>query len=698
MAGVLIAVGYFLLFQCCGLCVAFSVLKRENFVVSVIFGSVCGLVMLQWFPAVFSFFFGFSVPAHVCAAVMSVAAASVAAYFGKNRWSQLEMKGDLLRDHPIIPVLVITFVFFCFLVVHGFSRQSGAVYSSQATYGDMSMHLGFITSIAEQGMFPPEYSILPGTKLNYPFLSDSVSSSLLLLGAPLWLSYVLPMFVAGLLVLCGVYLLCYRTLHSKGKAAAAWVLFIFNGGFGFVYFLGDRESFARIFTAYYETPTNLYGENVRWVNVLVDMMLPQRATLFGWAVLFPALYLLYRAVFEKQRQNFILAGVLLGTLPMIHTHSFLFAGLLCMGWLFADQIRQLSEKRKQQAAFAGKIMFFTGVILLNTLQVPFQELEQRSGAKILLYIGLGLILFFALLAAVFLLRKCLQGGFSSLLHAWGILLIVVLVLALPQLFYWTFGNADSLLRGHFNWGNLTDNYLLFYIKNIGLSAVILPFALCLGKRRMLMRCIIPAGFVWLIAEFIQFQPNAYDNNKLLYPAFLLLCIAVADYGMDLLGKLHCKAVRALLLTGVAVLACASAVLTMGREAVASYQLFSENAVTFAQYVQENTRPQDVFLTDYRHNNEIAALTGRNVVCGSSSFLYYHGQNYSAQEAAVRQIYENPEQSMQLLQKYQVDYIVISNYERNSFEVSENAFAQLFECVYNREDIALYRIDEITGEG
>ena len=66
------------------------------------------------------------------------------------------------------------------------------MYSSQATYGDMSMHLSFITSLARQGDFPPDYSLLPGHPLCYPFLGDSVSASLLLCGAPLTFSYACP--------------------------------------------------------------------------------------------------------------------------------------------------------------------------------------------------------------------------------------------------------------------------------------------------------------------------------------------------------------------------------------------------------------------------------------------------------------------------------------------------------------------------
>lgn len=157
---------------------------------------------------------------------------------------------------------------------------------------------------------------MPGTRLSYPFLGDSVSASLYLVGAPLNLAYALPMWFAMGQVIFGFLLFAARLLGSWNKGLLAWTLFFFNGGLGFVYFLGGGwENFTRIFTEFYQTPTNLAAENIRWVNVVVDMMLPQRALLFGWGVLFPLLYLLYRAVFEGQKRYFWWGGVLAGLLP-----------------------------------------------------------------------------------------------------------------------------------------------------------------------------------------------------------------------------------------------------------------------------------------------------------------------------------------------------------------------------------------------
>ena len=80
--------------------------------------------------------------------------------------------------------MAVTFCYFAYcLMTHTIpAADNGSFHTGQSTYGDMNMHLGFITSIANQKRFPPEYSIYPGVRLAYPFLCDSISSSLYIWG------------------------------------------------------------------------------------------------------------------------------------------------------------------------------------------------------------------------------------------------------------------------------------------------------------------------------------------------------------------------------------------------------------------------------------------------------------------------------------------------------------------------------------
>ena len=101
----------------------------------------------------------------------------------------------------------------------------------------------------------------------------------------------------------------------------------------------------------------------------------------------------------------------------------------------------------------------------------------------------------------------------------------------------------------------------------------------------------------------------------------------------------------------------------------------------------------VVLTDTRHNNEIAALAGRNVVCGSPSYLYYHGLPYDRAQRDVGQMYAAPQESQALLAQYQVRYILVSDFERGSYPVNQAALDALYPRVYDDGSRVLYQVTE-----
>lgn len=689
LPGALLALAYFGVFQLCGLCLARLALPRESAGVRLLLGSVWGSLCLQWFPVLFAFPLGFAPAAHLGALALALLCAGAALWKGRGRPGVRQALSAFGRRKFLWVVLGV-WGFFCFLVWHSFRWQGGAVYSSQATYGDMSMHLSFLTSLANQGDFPPDYSLLPGARLSYPFLSDSISASLYLLGAPLWLAYQLPMWVAGAQVLFGIYAFFARMAPEKGRAALAWMFFVCNGGFGFLYFLGGGwENFTRIFTAFYETPTNLIGENIRWVNVLVDMMLPQRATLFGWAVLFPALYLLHRAVFGREPRCFLLVGLMAGAMPMVHTHSFLALGVICGGWLLTFLLRRLSWEK--WAAWLGKFLLLAG---LGALSVGKELFRGREDSPLFLWAACGGLLLF-LTAVGFLIGEVLRRQRAwRVLLPWGALLAAALVPALPQLFYWTFqqAGAGGFLQGHLGWVIGQDGYLPFYLKNVGLVAVLAIGGLLAAKGREF-SLYVPGLLLWLLAELVVFQPNEYDNNKLLYPAFAFLCCAASQCAGRLLQWVRGRRLRAGAAAGMLAVTSLSAALTMGREAVASYELFGSGALALSQWVEENTEPQAVFLTDTRHNNEVASLAGRNVVCGSPSYLFYHGLPYDKSQRAVQIIYEHPADAQPLLEGFGVDYILVSDFERSSYPVDEAALDSLYPRVYDDGSRVVYQVTD-----
>ena len=702
LSGCLAAAGYFCFFQLCGVALSGALLSREGLGVRLLLGSVAGSVMLQWLPALGAFVWGFTLPAHLAALALAAVLAGGAVWLARRRGGGalpgLKEASGLLGYPSLLAVLGL-WLFFCFLVVHSFRWADGRVYSSQATFGDMAMHLSFITSLARQGAFPPNYSLLPGARLSYPFLSDSISASLYLLGGSLRLSYCLPMFWAGAQVMLGGWLFLRELLGRRLRSLIAWALFFFNGGLGLFYILGDGPGgFSRIFTAFYQTPTNLTEKNIRWVNVVVDMLLPQRATLFGWAVLLPALYLLARAVFGGERRLFPVIGVLAGALPMIHTHSFLALALVCGAWLSVRlwEANGLSGK----AALLGKGLVVAGLVIMPALQAVLQARGRTDGPGLLVFACAAVALWvvqLATLGAGALVRDRQAG--LRLLGDWGLLLGLTCLLALPQLLTWTFQQVSggSMLRGHFGWVIGEDNYLWFYLKNLGLTAPLAVFGLLAAKKEAFARY-CPALAIWFVAEFVEFQPNDYDNNKLLYVGFLFLCCAGAEGLCHILELVKNRRARAGAAAAAVGALAVPAALTMGREAVASYELFGQGALSLCQYIEEELAPEAVVLTDQRHNNEVASLSGRNVVCGSPSYLFYHGLPYQASQEAAKEMYENPAGSLELFARYGVDYILVSDFEQSSFAVDREALDQLFPRVYDDGVRVLYQAARLGEEG
>ncbi|MGL4985905.1 MAG: hypothetical protein ACRC5H_02055 [Treponemataceae bacterium] len=688
-------------------------LAQEKLSFQILIGSVLGSFALHWLPALFAFFFGFTERANMYALFIWIIFAIFCIIFprlykdlDKKKLSAASLEGFQLKNYAILLVAIPLFCYFFYvLYTHTFPQGSkGELLTGQATYGDMNMHLAMITSIAKQGFSPPEYSIFAGEKLSYPFLCNSISSSLYLFGASLRFAYIFPMLIAFLQCFFGIYFLAkmWVTRNENAKIAIpiiACVLFFFNGGFGFFYFLdniiANPENFFQIFSGFYKTPTNLIDKNVRFVNTIVDMMLPQRATLFGWAMLFPLLCLLYKAIFQKGKsiKPFFLVALLISGMPLIHTHSFVVASIFCacccLYWLI-----NYNDYKKPIATALMKIM----PVLLVSFFIVMEIISfNKKNIPPHFFIALGLLLptFFLIVGIYNLIKVFQKGGAKDFFQSWGLIIGFILIFALPQLLFWTFEQSTTgeFLKGRFNWANEKDSYLWFYLKNLGLVGLLfIPAVLKLQTNTLF--AIFPAVVLWILAEFIQFQPNPYDNNKLIYPAFLIFCIVIARFIVELYQKINPSFLKFVSTVIVLFLFTFSAILTMQREAISKYTLYSKGQVALAQFIEDTTPINAVIMTNNRHNNEIASFTGRSIFCGADAFLFFHGVQYQNAKNAQREFYENIQSHENFLAQNTIHYVVISDHERNTFKnIDEQAFKDRYTLVYkdSTENIQVYRL-------
>ena len=626
------AILYLLLFIVCGCALARLCLCRAGVFASAMavagLGCAFGTALLAMLPAALALLLGFRLPAALLAGALALLFTAGALWAGRSRTWRVQAcprRELLLFWLCVLPFSALTA---WLLYTHILCPIDGALWTGQSGYGDLPMHLAFIKSIAVQGTFPPGYPLLAGqTGFGYPFLCESVSSVFLLFGTSLRAAYLLPEFPAFFAVYSLFWLLARRALGSGGKASLAFWLFFCGSGFGFLYFCGSREDFLSIFHGYYTTPTNYVQKNIRWVNPLADLLLPQRATLFGWALLLGCLYLLWLFAFEGRTRLWPAMGLLAGSLPLVHTHSFLALVMLCAVWFCTA----LFSARSSRAAL-------------------------WQAAK-----------------------------------PWLLLAVLAGALALPQLFGVIFrqtSTGQNFLRLHWNWANEGDGYFWFYCKNIGLVYLLLLPAFLHAKAAV--RRFYTGGLLILaVSECVLFQPNPYDNNKLLFVWHMLGCILTAGFLADLLSALRCRPLRIAAGALAVWLGTFGSVLTLGREAISRYQLFSPECVAAAAYIDENASPEALFCTGTQHLNPVASLAGRKILCGSSLYVYYHGMHYAEQENAVRMLYEQPSES--LLAEWGVDYVVFSDWERSSYAAQESFYQARYPVWYQNSRYVIYRI-------
>ena len=252
-----------------------------------------------------------------------------------------------------------------------------------------------------------------------------------------------------------------------------------------------------------------------------------------------------------------------------------------------------------------------------------------------------------------------------------------------------------MLRLHFNWingrndGTLKDSYLWFYIKNIGLVYLLLIPAFVHAKPKQ--RWLYGGGLAILtLAELVVFQPNNYDNNKLLYVWHMLGCVLAAQLLADLFAKVRALPWRALGLAACCFAAMFGSVLTLGREALSDYQQWSADDIALAAYIDENAESDALFLTSDSHLTPVFALAGRQILCGSGSYVYYHGMDYADEYNAMRTLYETPDTVT--LQIWGVQYAVFDSSVYSRFaDANEEWYAQRYPLWYENGGCRVYKI-------
>jgi hypothetical protein len=187
-------------------------------------------------------------------------------------------------------------------------------------YGDLPLHWTYVNHLASGASFWPVNPILAGERLEYPFGVDLLTAVVVQLGGSLPVVLV----VAGL---CGAALAALALRRWGGALAVAG--FLFSGGLAGWNVLRTGQLVD-------------YQSAVDWKNLFLALLVPQR----GFLLALPAgLLLLWswrrRLLRGEPALPAWVEGVVWGTMPLVHVHTFLFVSILGAAWAWgARRVRE----------------------------------------------------------------------------------------------------------------------------------------------------------------------------------------------------------------------------------------------------------------------------------------------------------------------------------------------------------------------
>jgi len=238
-------------------------------------------------------------------------------------------------------------------------------------------------------------------------------------------------------------------------------------------------------------------------------------------------------------------------------------------------------------------------------------------------------------------------------------------------------------------------FLWFWIQNFGL---IIVFAV-IGFKNKYRHLILPLIVFFIVGNTILFQPWDFDNHKWLIGCYFILTI-FGTYGIKWFWELKKKNKIELIISRSFVVLVIVVILL---PPILGNYYYYENQWEFSSYSDKvlgeaigSIVPQhSIILTATQHNHPVFLYSGRKVFEGYRGWIWTHGLNLEAKDKETKAMFEssNKTEACDLFKKNKIDYVFISDWERNErlFKVNETFFKNNFKVVLRKGDSMLFRI-------
>jgi hypothetical protein len=666
--GTLFVISITLLAVANGALLTLPVIEKTHASTRVAIGSVLGIAALSWVAFLTALALGLNaISIGVTVATFAVVLAVQARLIGRGRIAAALRECDLSLGGGAY------YVAWAALLAWLFSRvvmfyPDGMHTAPANNYGDLPFHFSVITSFAYGENLPPQNPIFGGMKFTYPFLIDFLTAFFMRCGADWRSAFFVGNLALALALVRLIEALTLKIFDNIVAARIAPVIFLFNGGLGFIDFFrefraqpdGLSNFLWHLPNTYTIRPENgrlaLASSSVqlRWGNVFTSLLIPQRSMLFG--------------------------------LPFV-------AMIIALWWMAVEEMRRVGERGSGRAREGerGRQGEFESPSLSRSLALPLPRSRRYLFAAGILAGMLPMLHshgFFSVVIACALMVVLFRSW------DWIAFFAPMAALAAPQAWYL----SGTQVRNHLfkpldNWWVAGDaNPLLFWTANAGifiLLAIAAPLVRKITSSRQGL-FYLPFALWFFIPNLVALAPWAWDNIKVL----VYWSLASAPYVAAALAYLFTRrlivvrGLAAALLIGLTL----SGALDVARalSPVENSPVFGRAELEVAAMLREKTPPRALILHAPIHNS-VVALTGRQSAMGYPGHLWTHGFDYAQRELDVKTIYGGGAQMIETVSRLGVDYIIVGPAERAQLGASESHFENLYPIVIDHNGYRVYQV-------
>lgn len=600
------------------------------------------------------------------------------------RFIQQRVPGSVFWDW----ITILAFLsFVSWMMFATLNYKDGTLMIGNNEWSDFGPNTAIIQSFAVGHNFPTQYPHFSGEPIRYHFLFYFQAGNLTFLGLNLpWslnlLSIITLTSLLTLLMALGQLLFQSRTVGRIGAA-----LFFFHGTLSFVAFLRAQPSISGAFHTilglkdFLASGYPYRGETWGiWTQVVY---LNQRH--FASAVGLLVVVLLF--LIDRYRQHYAAQAALPAAVEPPPAIEPLPARELSPAAEpeFPEPDFSLPEPVEIQPEPKLEIRFTDRLRQLPGKLVVFDKSFIFAGCVLGLLPFWNALVFtaaFAILAALFVLFPCRRKMVG--------LGITAGLVAFPQLALLQTGGAKTATHALLHWGYIIDSptfgnvirYLSFsFGLKWGLVLAALVFATWFQRRVFLALCTM-----YVMTFCFQMSIEALANHKYLN-VWLILSNLFVGYGVWRLCSLRPRWLR-MVTASAALLVTAGIVLGGAIDLVAVHNCYwiqlKYVGDPLVNWIRENTKPKDVFLSDRFVNHQIL-LAGRRIFYGWPSFAWSSGYDTSRRDNEYRQLFESldPYAVFRLLKKHGIAYVAWDDSLRHNHEFIKRPNEPLYKLNFQK---------------